>query len=184
MPNSALRVKITIPKIDATEEEIDESFKKVARKLAWRVHRTYDELTSDWRKDGARDIDVPVVFNPKITKKAKGILVEVKTESLKYRYVDLGTKSHTITPRPDNKLGLLIFPSEYKPKTSVKSLNKVEGGKDMSSPWLFVKRVEHPGNEGRDFESPIIDEQKPKVIKDLKDSLDNIIKIETETYVS
>jgi hypothetical protein len=53
----------------------------VGGKLAGRVHDTYTELTGDWKQDGQREIDTPVIFQEKITRDSNGMLVEVKTDS-------------------------------------------------------------------------------------------------------
>ena len=159
--------------------------RSVGRNLARRVNKTYDELVEDWRNDGKRDIDVRPSFERTIYQSSGWMEVHVKTDSLKYRYVDLGTKQHPIVPRPENTLGLLIFPKEYTPRTTVGSLEKREGGKNLAGPWVYTNYVDHPGNEPRNFELPIIEEQKPLVLDELQEFLSKTVAklIETETKV-
>jgi hypothetical protein len=157
------------------------AFKKTGKDLAKRVHKTYDELVSDWKDDGQREIDVRPEFHEKVTLTTGKMIVSVKTDSEKYRYVDLGTEPHTIEPRPDNPTGMLVFPSGYTARTRVRSLQTRGGGKH--GPLTVTPIVpEHPGNEAREFEVPINKEQTPLVIDDLKKNLSKQIQIETESY--
>jgi len=173
-----IKFKATLPK--GKIGNIDKAFDTAGKDLAKRVHKTYDNLVSDWRDDGARDIDVKPVFDESVSKKSKGLLVEVKTNNLKYRFVDLGTPPHEIAPKPDNPSGLLTFPSGFTPRTTVKSLQKRTGGK--SGPLIFTPHVDHPGSEGRNFEAPIIEEETPIVIADLKKYIKKELRVEVETY--
>lgn len=176
-----LRIKATLPKVDkALKQKTEKAFESSAKNLAKRVHNTYDELVADWRDDRDRDIDVRPEFDESISKKPKGILVEVKTSNLKYRFVDLGTGEHPIDPRPNNPTGLLIFPRNFTPRTTVGSLQKRSGGK--SGPLVFTPHVEHPGNKARNFELPIIEEQKPLITKDFYKNMGKALKVETEQY--
>jgi hypothetical protein len=178
-----IKLKVTVPKSKFTEKDLEDGFKQTGKDLAKRVHKTYNELVADWKDDRKREIDVRPEFTESVTRKGGGILVEVKTDSEKYRYVDLGTEAHTITARPENPSGLLRFPRGYTPKTQVRSLSvNASGGKHMSGLWAIAKEVEHPGNKARQFEAPIIEEQKPIVVVDLKKYLKDKIKVETETY--
>lgn len=178
---TGLRVVARMPKgSPISEKDLLDACHKTAKNLGTRVKRTYAELTSDWRTDGERPIDVPVVFNKKTTRLTHRIRVEVKTDSLKYKYVDLGTESHPIDPKPDNPTGLLKFPSEYSPRTSVKSLKTKRGGKNWGGPWTITPHVEHPGNKGRQFEVPIIAEQIPIIRRELINNISKKIKFNLE----
>ena len=174
-----IKLKTEIPKSAPSTQEFMKSFNDVGKRLAKRVHRSYDDLTSDWRGDYARgDIDAPVIFNEKISQNKERTLVEVKTDSDKYRYVDLGTEAHPIKARPDNPTGVLVFSSQFTPRTSVKSLTTKSGGK--SGPLIFTTTVDHPGVEARHFEHPIIIEQTPVVTKELMRALGDNLKVGTE----
>jgi len=173
-----IKLKTEIPKSVPSTQEFMKSFNDVGKRLAKRVHRSYDDLTSDWRGDYARgDIDAPVIFGEKISQNKERTLVEVKTDSDKYRYVDLGTERHDISPRsPD---GVLVFGSQFTPRTSVKSLATKSGGKSGS--LIFTAYVkDHPGVKARHFEHPIIIEQTPIVTKELKKALGDNLRVGTE----
>jgi len=95
--------------------------------------------------------------------------VEVKTDSLKYRYVDLGTEPHPITPRPSNKSGMLVFGSTFKARTKPGVLRTGDGGK--SGMTVFTPYVKHPGiKEPRNFEATIDKEQIPLIKEDLRET--------------
>jgi hypothetical protein len=178
-----VKMKVKMPK-GATIKKKDflDASEKTARDLGKRVHRAYGELTSDWRTDGARPIDVPVIFEERVSRSSDRVTVTVKTDSLKYRFVDLGTEPHPIEPRPENLTGLLKFPSEFTPRTTVKSLAKKDGGKNWGGTWTMTPHVEHPGiKEPRHFEVPIIKEQIPIVKKEWVINIKNVIKIDTES---
>ena len=177
-----LRVRAILPKESKElKRKVDKAFRYSIKKLATRVNKTYDELVSDWRDDRDREIDVRPEFKQSFSKKRNGWLLEVKTDSEKYRYVDLGTDRHDIPPRPDNPTGLLVFPRNFTPRTTVGSLQKRSGGK--SGPLVFTPYVkDHPGNKARNFEAPIIKEQIPLVLKDLRKGLKKAMVVETEQY--
>lgn len=172
-----IKLKVILPK--AKKITVDKAVKSAAKDLTKRVHNTYRKLVSDWRDDGARDIDVKPEFDESVTKKSDGVLAEVKTDSLKYRFVDLGTKRHNIDPRPDNPTGLLTFPKGFTPRTTVRSLGKSSGGKDYQGPWITTPSVKHPGSDARHFEAPIIEEQTPLVIADLRKYIKAELKVDT-----
>ena len=182
MATRMVKMKVKMPKgaVIKQKDFLDAS-EKTARDLGKRVHRAYNELTSDWRTDGKRPIDVPVIFEERVSRGSNRITLTVKTDSEKYRYVDLGTEAHPIDPRPENPTGLLKFPSEFTPRTSVRSLSKRNGGKNWSGPWTITPHVEHLGNDARHFEAPIIEEQIPIVKKEWVINVKKAIKIETES---
>jgi hypothetical protein len=176
-------MKVKMPKgsVISKKDFLDAS-EKTARDLGKRVHRAYNELTSDWRTDYARgEIDAPVVFEESVRRSSDRITLTVKTDSDKYRYVDLGTEKHPIPPRPDNPTGMLMFPAEFTPRTAVKSLEKRSGGKKWKGPWTTTPYVMHPGNDARHFEVPIIEEQIPIVMKEWIVNVRKAIKIQTES---
>lgn len=163
-----LKIKARLPVPQKKSAVFEKMLTDVGGKLAGRVQETYKELTGNWKQDGERPIDTPVVFKEKLTRKTGGLLVEVKTNSLKYRYVDLGTESHDITPRPDNPTGLLKFPQEFRPRTQPKVLKMRQGGKNWGGPWMTMTHVVHPGiKEPRNFEETINREQLLPTYKDL-----------------
>ena len=180
------KVKVKVPVSTISADRLKKSLTEIGKRLATRVNQTYYELTSDWRTDYARgEIDAPVVFTKKITWTHKGMTVEVKTDSLKYRFVDLGTEPHPIDPKPypENPHGYLVFPEFFEPRTYVQSLEKnPSGGKDWDGPTIWTRHVDHPGSEGRDFEHPIYVEQTPIIIDELRRVLGDNMKVETEEY--
>jgi hypothetical protein len=169
-----IKFKVKLP--SSEKYNGDKVLRDIGSKLAKRVHNTYTELTGDWKQDGQREIDTPVNFQEKITKDSNGMLVEVKTDSLKYRYVDLGTEAHPIEPRPNNARGLLVFSSKFTPRTKPGDLKTGSGGKDTGSPTVFTPYVNHPGiKEPRNFEAAINQEQMPIIMDDLKAGLSKIV---------
>lgn len=162
-----IRIKARMPVPKKRTGDFERMLKDVGGKLADRVSDTYEELTGDWKQDGERPIDTPVIFQKELTRDSGGLLVEVKTNSLKYRYVDLGTEPHPIYPKQEG--GLLVFPSKYTPRTKPGVLKTGSGGKDYSSPIIFTRYVKrHPGiKEPRNFEEKINKQQKFRTYKDL-----------------
>jgi len=55
------------PKI---QQKVLNAFENAGKKLAGRVHNTYGELTGNWKMDGQRPIDTPVIFVERVSRKA------------------------------------------------------------------------------------------------------------------
>ena len=70
-----------------------------------------------------------------------------------WRWTDEGTKPHIIRPKPTNKLGVLIFPSMFKPKTKPGSLRA--GAGFSGGPPRIAREVHHPGTTPRRFSAEI-----------------------------
>jgi len=74
-----------------------------------------------------------------------------------YKFVDQGTKPHTITAKSAPNLK---FPwggkGSYVPKTKAKPARTVSSGGYVKNPkTIYVKKVNHPGTEAREFSKTI-----------------------------
>jgi hypothetical protein len=82
--------------------------------------------------------------------------VEVTGENARiFRYVDEGTRPHTIVPRRRKRLA---FSSKFGPKTRPGSLTS--GGGSKGGVDTFVRFVAHPGSKPRNFTKNIIRKNK------------------------
>ena len=147
-----IRVKVKVPSAKFNKTSFVSSMRKMGNELATRVKGTYDnEVMDTWESKANFVKDV----------KASQALtsVKVKTDSNVYRYLTRGTEPHTIEPKEDNPTGLLSYQVDFTPKTIVGTLKSKPGGK--SGAYISVPIVEHPGNEARNYEELIIDEQLP-----------------------
>jgi hypothetical protein len=79
------------------------------------------------------------VKDPPKFDRAGDMVVRVWTTSLKYMWVDLGTKEHVITPKPSNKMHTLAFQKGFTPKTQPRVL--ASGPGDRRDPWVRRKQV-------------------------------------------
>jgi len=171
---TTLQFKVTMPSDSGfAQQKFMNRMRQIGNKLADRVHHTYGELTTYWH-------DVPQ-FTKNVQVSPNEMIVKVQTTNLKYRFVDLGTKAHPITPK---NAPMLVFPLKYTSVTKVESLHTRHGGKDYNGPWIHTDHVEHKGTQARNFEKPINEEQIPLVQKDFNEIMKHfkLITLETERY--
>ena len=111
-----------------------------AQKIADEIELTFQETVETWREENKPD------FRKEVRLKKDSVIIRVFTQSEIYNYVVLGTKPHPIKPKPDNKLGLLVFREKYKRKSSSRSRKALKGG--SSGGLVFAKEIPmHPGNK-------------------------------------
>lgn len=80
-----------------------------------------------------------------------------------WRFVDEGTKPHIIQAK---NAPMLKFRLGYQSKTLAKPARTVSGGGKATGPFMQKFRVNHPGNEARNFTGEIAEDIKPSY-KDL-----------------
>lgn len=73
-------------------------------------------------------------------------------------FVDEGTKPHIIVPKRAKRLR---FQTGYISKTLARPARTVSGGGKYTGDVVYAKRVEHPGNEARNFTGEIAEDIKP-----------------------
>lgn len=71
----------------------------------------------------------------------------VWTDDPRFRWLDEGTRPHVIRPKREG--GVLVFPSQFTPKTSPQRLESRPGG--SSGELVFTKVVHHPGTKARNY---------------------------------
>ena len=84
-----------------------------------------------------------------------------------YGLVSTGARRHQIT-------GNMFFQNSYSAKTSYGILDAKDGGSSGSFNLNAIKEVDHPGFEGRDFASTVLDAIDDDINKSLKDLADAI----------
>lgn len=89
-----------------------------------------------------------------------------------FKFVDEGTKPHTIAPK---KGKVLKFGSTYKPKTAPNVIGSKSGGSSGSTVFT-QKPVQHPGTEPRDFRKIIVKKWEPKFKKMVDDAIERSLK--------
>lgn len=147
-----IRIKTKVPSASFNKTSFVSDMRKMGNELATRVKGTYDNEVMDTWKSKARFVK-DVKASQTLT------TVKVKTGSNVYRYLTQGTNPHIIAPKEDNPTGLLSYQVDFTPKTVVGELKSRPGGK--SGAYINLPIVEHPGNEARNYEELIIDEQLP-----------------------
>lgn len=75
-----------------------------------------------------------------------------------FKFVDQGTKPHVIKPV---RAKMLRFQLGYKSKTLARPARTVSGGGVATGDVVVAKRVNHPGNEARNFTGTIAEDIKP-----------------------
>jgi len=84
-----------------------------------------------------------------------------------WRYVDEGTKPHTIKPKNSK---ILKFRPNYSPKTSPNPARYGGAGGSFGD-WVFTKSVNHPGTEAREFTKVIIADTKSDIKRVIENAL-------------
>lgn len=87
------------------------------------------------------------------------VVAEVGTDSMRYKYVDEGTRSRDIVPRSAG--GVLVFRADYTPRTRPGSLSS--GAKSSGGPLIFTKRVRGHSIRARRFTPQIRNRVQDKV---------------------
>jgi len=96
--------------------------------------------------------------------------VEVYTDDDIFHYVDQGTKPHIIEPKQAPRLR---FQSQYTAKTMPGNILSRPGG--ASGPFVFAKRVNHPGTEPRLITQTIMRRRGPLLKKRIDDGLRKLV---------
>lgn len=84
-----------------------------------------------------------------------------------WTFVDKGTKPHVIVPKNASRLA---FRTGYKPKTLARPARTVSGGGISTGPKVFAQKVNHPGNEPRNFTLQIAKDIKPGFKKEIENA--------------
>lgn len=95
---------------------------------------------------------------------------EVTTADKIYRWIDQGTKAHTILPK--NKK-VLAFPSGSQAKTTpgeIRSQPRTHGGGT-----IFARVVRHPGIQPRNFEEAIAKKWRAEYPKQMQRAIDSAV---------
>lgn len=114
----------------ASEDAVDE--------VAKGMLEDFEQTTRTW--------DHKVNFVIIETRRGGSYSVGVGTDDDIYKYVDKGTRAHTIRPRRAN---YLRFREGHRAKTRRGRLKSGRGG--SFGGFVYRKRVRHPGTEARDF---------------------------------
>lgn len=120
-------------------------FEKEADIVTREAQRRFEELVSDWDNEVTFTSDSKIVGN--------NIIMEVKTDSQIFHWVDKGTKPHTIRPRPNNRRQIMRFLPDYSARTSPGTFRSNPAGGQSSGDEVFSREVHHPGIAARNFGS-------------------------------
>lgn len=127
------------------------------RRIADQIRRDYDKTVKTWSKK-------PKFRIMKVKSASGGFMWTVTTDNLIYGYVDLGTKPHDISPKPDNPTGKLWFKAPYRAKTQPNLLSSGAGGIAANARLYTATTVRHPGTKPRNFTKMIKERFRNKVI--------------------
>lgn len=117
------------------------NFARVERAVREVYPKAAGELLADFEKTVSTWDEKPR-FRVRVGRDA----VSVYTDNAIWRFVDQGTRPHTIRPR---RASVLAFPGGYAAKTRVGSIIARAGG--PSGDTRFAREVQHPGTKARGF---------------------------------
>lgn len=159
----AIVVKAIHPKKFNTRlfrDEVDKALEKV------RVGMLYDFFltVATWKRE--------VEFDSIVEWKNHVGSVLVGTDDEIYRYVNEGTRRHTIRPKKEG--GKLVFPwggkGSYTPKTKPRRLMSGFGG--QAGGIVAFPVVQHPGTKARKFDETIQKKWQPKFARMMEKALE------------
>lgn len=123
------------------------------RSIAENIRGDYEATTAGWRTS--------VTFVVREAAAVRGgASIIIGTDSDVYRYVDEGTRPHSIKPK---RAKILRFQTGYRPKTRPRVLRSASGG--ATGPAVFAKQVQHPGTRARGFTETIADKWQPRMAR-------------------
>jgi hypothetical protein len=97
----------------------------------------------------------------------------VGTRSNIYKFVDKGTRPHTI--RPKRAGGVLRFKAGgFKAKTKPGRIQSFKGSAGQK--WISSKGVQHPGTEARGFSKDIGERMQKEITKEMKRAIKGMFK--------
>ena len=160
-----------------------------------RVSRITSRIPQDWSKAAEKEVrralvrtEQPVLkefekvvanweHKPRFIAKRVGYTIEVRPTGPNakiYRYVDEGTRPHTIRPRNAPALSFVWGgPGSYVPKT--KPIGQFGGpGIVRGGERVYAQEVHHPGTEARDFATIIGLEMAPVLAKAIRDAVSRV----------
>jgi len=149
--------------VDVQTKDALRALDKLAANMIVAERRTLDDLRAGIRADLAK-VTATWAHKPQFveykTEAESGNLhssrIRIGTNDPIFRYVDAGTRPHTIAPRAPG--GRLAFrwggPGSYAAKTFPGFIASVGGG--ASGPIVFRRSVRHPGTKPRRFTETIL----------------------------
>lgn len=150
-----VRLQPIKPKVQAINvDRARQLIKRATDDSAYEVLQDFEATVETW--------DTPVTF----TVKSDGPNREIGTKSKIYEYVDLGTKPHIIEPK---KKTVLKFGLNSLPKTTPGNI--ASGPGRPGSPFIFRKRVRHPGTKARKFSETIRRRRQALLARKIQDAL-------------
>lgn len=121
--------------------------------IAEKVKQDFEATTKTWKHKPKFEILTDI--------DAKGnVTTLVGTDDERYGWIDKGTRRRTIKPRPENKSGLLVFPSGYSPATKPGFIGSYPTG--SYGPLVFTPIVKKHKIKARRFTETIAKKWKPK----------------------
>jgi len=143
--------------------------------IADEVKRTIDDVVKPRVLKYHQNIVAPWDHPPEfkaakfVTKDGITVRVWATGQNAKYWiWVTQGTKPHKI--RPKKKGGVLAFPANYKPHTTVAGPG-YKGPGTSSGPTIFATEVNHPGTKARPFISAIARWSKTWFSREMKNAI-------------
>lgn len=146
---------------------------KGTRLTADKVRRVVKDALDDVSSDVLRDFVETTAswqHKPVFQRRATADGVEVYTDDEIFTWVDRGTPAHDIVAKNAPRLA---FQSQYTAKTTPGNIASRSGGK--SGPFVFAKKVRHPGTEPRKFTETIMRRRQTLLKKRIEEGLRKIV---------
>lgn len=152
MPNISL--KAISPKGLPKTKDFVQAIEKAVRNSAALTLRDLESTVKTW--------DTKVTFDVTITQSGNDYSVVAGTDSDVYKWVDSGTKPHTIKPKRSRYLRFL---SGYRAKGRTGIIGSRAGGSYGDT--VFSKGVNHPGFAGRRFTILIAKRRQKTIVQEI-----------------
>lgn len=152
MPNSVFQA--IVPKNPFAPEKMWRELNKALDTTEEEILKEFGKSVQTWTKKPKFKTYEKGIFPEKFT---EGVALEIGTSDKIYGYVSEGTEAHVIRAR---NAPALRFTVGGKSKTTVGRIPSRKGARGTK--WVVAQQVQHPGNQGREFEKRIEKKLGPK----------------------
>lgn len=157
-------LEVSVPKSWWDEKSVQREIARTLKKETGKKIRTdFNATTRGWRRQNKEGQKIKPTFKNKFEKTSSRMSIKVSTKDAVYAYVNYGTDSRIIFPKPSrvSRSGgppRLAYQQGYNPATSRGSVSSKRATR--SGPVVYRPYAVHHGIEAREFDDTISKRQR------------------------